>query len=360
MRYSRRELEGLPTPREFIINNLSEYVKLLSPDEFRDYIFRGEPTNYHSTISSGLRGSKKYPFIKMKNAFKKEIYHKLNQDERNNFLAFSQHHGIPTNLIDFTSAPLIALYFACQPFEGSEDHDKEHGFVYLIKDSLIDITEFISKNEDEHLLNLFIQNKNNLVYDFYQRFLGFERKDPERFYYYFKKLNDDWQYYFEDGQPLIPKKSDFPPYENGEYKEKIEYKEVKDNILKGYLEDFSFEELPVREYTLKLFNFLKTISEYKTPIWQLNCIPNFVYSPILTFERGINQKGLFIYQAYLSFIEPVYQAEILALQRVWPDYVIVIQNKDAILQELDFMGINEKFVFGDYDNIARYIKRKYI
>jgi hypothetical protein len=109
-----------------------------------------------------------------------------------------------------------------------------------------------------------------------------------------------------------------------------------------------------------LFNFLKTISEYKTPIWQLNCIPNFVYSPILTFERGINQKGLFIYQAYLSFIEPVYQAEILALQRVWPDYVIVIQNKDAILQELDFMGINEKFVFGDYDNIARYIKRKYI
>lgn len=43
---------------------------------------------------------------------------------------------------------------------------------------------------------------------------------------------------------------------------------------------------------------------------------------------------------------------------MWPDVVIVIENKEKVLQELDFMGINEKFIYGDYDSIARYIRKK--
>jgi hypothetical protein len=39
--------------------------------------------------------------------------------------------------------------------------------------------------------------------------------------------------------------------------------------------------------------------------------------------------------------------------------VIVIENKEKILHELDFMDINEKFIYGDYDSTARYIKKKY-
>lgn len=74
---------------------------------------------------------------------------------------------------------------------------------------------------------------------------------------------------------------------------------------------------------------------------------------------GRNQQGLFIYQTYLSFVESVYDAEIVAKQRVWPNEIIVIENKEQILKELDFIGINKKFVYGDYDSIASYIKNKY-
>ena len=108
-----------------------------------------------------------------------------------------------------------------------------------------------------------------------------------------------------------------------------------------------------------LQEFLQQILINQATVWWLNCMPNFLYTPYLSFERGRNQQGLFVYQAYLSFDEDIYDAHILSQQRVWPEYVIVIENKENILQELDFLGINEKFIYGDYDNIARYIKRKY-
>ncbi len=31
--------------------------------------------------------------------------------QRKHFLAFSQHYGLPTNLLDFTSSPLISSIF---------------------------------------------------------------------------------------------------------------------------------------------------------------------------------------------------------------------------------------------------------
>ncbi|TWH59619.1 FRG domain-containing protein [Desulfitobacterium sp. LBE] len=361
MRYSKKELEGLPIPKEIVVRDLAEYINLFSNNEFENYIFRGEPTNYHDTISSALR-NKEYPFIQMKNEFRREIFHRLTPDERSNFLAFAQHHGIPTNLIDFTRSPLVALFFSCQPFHSSNrSFEQERGFVYLLKDELIDITDLLSRNEDKNFLDLFIRNENNIILDLYRGFADFYKRHPEKFYYYFKQLADDWQYYFVDRQPRIPKNSKFPLYNNGEYLRGLPYEYVKDSkeLIAEIKRQYGSIELVALEYTLKLQSFLKQTLAFEATVWWLNCIPNFLYTPILSFERGRNQQGLFIYQAYLSFDERTYKTRILSQQRVWPDVIIVIENKEKVLHELDFMGINEKLIYGDYDSIARYIKKKY-
>lgn len=361
MRYSKKELKGLHTPEEIIVKSLAEYIDLFSNNEYEEYLFRGEPTNYHETTSSALRDGER-PFIKMKNEYRREIFHRITPDERVNFLAFAQHHGIPTNLIDFTRTPLVALFFACQPFRSSDDRlEQQRGFVYLLKESLLDVTALLSRNEDNDLLKLFIRNVDNILIDFYRLFADFNKKYPEKFYYYFKQLADDRQYYFLDMQPRVKQKSNFPLYNDGKYTNvlKYEYVELNKNLVGELEKGFDSLELPVLEYTLMLQSFLKQILDFEETVWWLNCIPNFLYTPLLSFERGRNQQGVFIYQAYLSFDESTYNTRILSQQRIWPDLVVVIENKEKILRELDFIGINEKFIYGDHDSVARYIRKKY-
>jgi hypothetical protein len=141
MRYSKKELKGLPIPKEIVVKSLAEYIELFSNNEFENYIFRGEPTNYHDIISSALRNME-YPFIKMKNEFRREIFHRLAPDERNNFLAFAQHHGIPTNLIDFPTWGFIQ-----DPTRYSESLC---AYKYIVRDSLdYALQQFIYDEDSE-------------------------------------------------------------------------------------------------------------------------------------------------------------------------------------------------------------------
>ncbi|MFY8295412.1 FRG domain-containing protein [Bacillus paranthracis] len=378
-RYSQRELEEvLPTPDEIEVDDLASYIKLFSDGEFEDFYFRGEPTNYKDTVSSALRGTpvhnakvkfpNKYPFFNIKKEFKREVWHKLSPDERMYFSAFSQHHGIPTNLIDITTSPLVSLYFACQEFKVPENNkeglDATRGFVYLFKDSFVDITNILAKYEDDNVLELFALNRRNIFIDMYNIFLEFKDKYPEQFYQFLENIAKEYHDYFGNlsGEQNIPK--DIPPQQGCnktittcyvdeiiKYNKKLQkIHDQIDDVHKG-----------VFLYTSILQMFSKNILEGTSQhvIWFKTIMPIFKYAPILSFERGRNQQGLFIYQNYLNYIDEKIKTSFLCRQKIWPEVVIVVNNKEKILNELDFIGINEKFIYGDYDHIASYIRNKF-
>ncbi|WP_407124232.1 hypothetical protein [Weissella paramesenteroides] len=88
--------------------------------------------------------------------------------------------------------------------------------------------------------------------------------------------------------------------------------------------------------------------------------PPFKYllvHPSIVFDRMKNQQCSFIYQLNTShgsaskgYIQPIISAETL---------VIPSEYKQPILKQLDTMGINQKFIYSDDDNIASYYKQHF-
>ena len=81
-----------------------------------------ENNRYEKRQASAFRKSGN--FMQSINEYYSLIGHRISETERQNFLAFSQHHGLPTSLLDVTSNPLYALFFACH-------EAKENGYVYI-------------------------------------------------------------------------------------------------------------------------------------------------------------------------------------------------------------------------------------
>lgn len=344
---------SVPKKKTVNIDCLSKYIQQLSKMPNVQY-FRGEGAVYPSRQSSALRNSNKnwdsdrpFPFMQMIDEFYRETAYKLDEN-KGDFIAFAQHHGIPTNLLDITTSPMTALYFACQ---GKEDV----GVVYTLSSAYIDVTDLIHQYPNKNLIEEVFSNTIEELKLLIPLFEEYKSTYPKEFQSLLSELIACYLDCFDVS--LLEE-------ENAFYK-KLKRKKFDVFECSYYLREANEEikALPfgmcddeVYFYLALQFVFLKKARSYNEPIFNLPFLPNMIYRPIMRFERGRNQQGLFMYQGYMTYIEPTYNFRVLAAQSLdFQNIELHIQNKKAILGELDRIGINRKTLFCDYDSIATYI-----
>ena len=126
------------------ISHVSQIVKIIEDNSFKficnqHFVYRGESRMKYSLLPSVFRkrdGNNGEEIYLSKNSERKiltefmtesaSFIDNLSIDDLFRWVEYAQHFGAPTRLMDWTSNPLVALYFACA------SHPGEDGRVYIL------------------------------------------------------------------------------------------------------------------------------------------------------------------------------------------------------------------------------------
>lgn len=370
--------------KKFIeINSLQEYVAIFDKQNFSgNFYYRGEPKDYSSikyegldtpvdtrNMASGYRwmleNNKMFDdLLRLREEYHREVGHSLNEKETENFISFAQHHGLPTELLDITSNPVVALYFAC------ESKESEDGYIYLFDNTFYgieerhkkkfyynmyrDLTSSIITNDikkqkrrlrwmdnvsEDHVQFDLIEEHNNFVYSLFRESDGIELLNEARqTYWRIKEENTKLHYLINDDARKIFDSSD-------DKEAKKHYREIFSDM-----EDFERIQAGNKFCINTCLELVGLGKDRYFPNLKL-----LLFKPSIIFDRMKNQEGCFIYQLNYEMNKTSVN------QKVNPSHTIVIpaDKKKKILSQLDNIGINQKFIYPDLDNIASYIKNNY-
>lgn len=371
-------------PKIFPVDSLAGYITEIEKYAPAGCLFRGEPDYFEynfmrakalRSASNSFEESKQDPLdtsFEMLKDFYRQVSHRISDSEKKNFTAFAQHYGIPTNLLDVTTSPLVALYFACQSRETGKKASHwrriylqqkpyihkafDYGFVYTF-DQYIEATDLINTipTNSNFIEHVFLSNS-SMLRKFADLMQSVKQKNPILFDNLLNKAKQDYVAYSQES--CIDSKDDLLEllFKDSQFA----YYAVKDRIQASKLEVEDHNDYDVLLYCALAAYIFQQSQKFFWSMWNIDFLPNFLYRPECSFDRIKNQHGQFFYQTSLSSVDDVYDCPHHSVQRIAIGPVAFeIHNKKKILKSLDQMGINTVAIMNDFDSIAKYVTYKH-
>lgn len=402
-------------------DSISEFIKFCkekreSQEETQNIYFRGENINCEYRLPGLYRtiDSEEWRYPKLIENTKEyylDLFNELGwKHDEDIFLKLTniQHYGGVTNILDITSNPLVALFFAC--LEGNTN--KEDGKIYILcsnnkeiekyySDDVIElntILNFIDKSKVNRFLSIFEYLKSKIPKDssqakifsktlsleeFFSKFrtnlapsdthANIESFGEDRFKEAFKELNITNmknEIAIEVSETEAKKQIvDFLTifFKNDSYVDHLENQVTHSTLgLKHYQEYFlDILEKEFSDFLQLLDNFAKDKFKYPYAIYE-SLTKSYIIKTIKINERIKNQQGYFIIPGYVptqgeevSKIQKNINKNISDTIKHIATITIPHNKKQSILKELSYLGIDSKFIFPEINNIVKSISQKY-
>ncbi len=379
------------------VSSLSEYIATIEKYDLFNCISRGECKKNDYPMRSGIYRRKLKSYSKILEQYHIDVETSINQIQNKNFLAFAQHHGIPTNLLDFSFSPLVSLYFS---MDGCDDK----GYVYFINksrmvninkviyekplgwgmlDELLDYNKELYENILPYMSESFIANREVMIEHFEnhaQKFIDEFRKirskkdlnsleggvdDFEKILNKYKgykiKWKDDERIHDEVTLQIYDSVPNFLASMQKIFKGTIDYPKSfftnYDKVSNISLSGADYvANIHVMMFLLKMEEIEYCYNRHRkdTLEFELEFPFYFTYHPPIIDERVKNQSSVFIFQPFSKDAFYRDNIPIQIWQKIVPDFVIEVQEPENIRRELDAIGINLKHIYCDYDSVARY------
>lgn len=340
--------------------------------------FRGQASNHKNTnLQAGVFRSKNSEFSlthTYTNMFDQTFRNMSNNGER---LAQMQHYGLATRLLDVSSLPLVALYFAVCDSEDDRRKDFDDGLVFILGSCPI----FKINEHDEQLL-LKTANSDHLEIMSTIALLDTQKKqeinlDLAHFNEIYKLILNEFnssdskisleklKLHFKDSLGYgAENDDDFLQAEAEELDGFYTPREISKTIIvcRQYLDQLRSlnKELNSNPAIKALYHAIRTdIGDFTTDIdFESLQIP-FFFEPPINNERIKAQHGYFLFEPFFDDGKGNLE-DILKLQEAFclKNNTLIIDGskKRSILTDLDKnYGINRHCLFPDYSNGALYV-----